>query len=242
MAIYHPIPIPPSAARDINSPPPGNRSSTRRRLAARTPWQLSPKSTGNRPINTSASMGALERGGQGPGPGVLRGAARTGYAGEIRPEKGRLRTYLRACLDRFVMKQDESARTPKAGGRAQIVVFDFDTAERELAGVRADTPEEIFFREWQREMFGLAVAALRSACRDVREGCAVPDLRAIRPRRGERPGMRTWPRRKNPGDPGDQPPRLGPAGAPTAAPRRLQTVTSGDRESRAELRTLFGAP
>src|SRR6476646_10129188 len=68
------------------------------------------------------------------------------------PEKGRLRTYLRACIDRYVMKQDESAGRLKRGGELEIASFDFETAEREIASA-SPSPEDIFFREWQREMF-----------------------------------------------------------------------------------------
>jgi RNA polymerase sigma factor (sigma-70 family) len=77
------------------------------------------------------------------------------------PEQGRLRTYLRACLDRFVMKQDESAQRLKRGGGA---VFDFEAAELELASANC-SPEEIFLREWQREVFTRAIEDLRYAWR-----------------------------------------------------------------------------
>ena len=76
------------------------------------------------------------------------------------PEQGRLRNYLRACLDRFVMKQDESAQRLKRGGG---VVFDFDAAERELVA-SGGSPEEIFVREWQREVFARAIDDLRASC------------------------------------------------------------------------------
>ena len=77
------------------------------------------------------------------------------------PVQGRLRTYLRACLDRFVMKQDESAHRLKRGGGA---AFDFEAAEREIAGTDS-SPEDVFFREWQRETFALAIEDLRASCR-----------------------------------------------------------------------------
>ena len=73
------------------------------------------------------------------------------------PSKARFRTYLKACLDHFVMKQRESANRLKRGGGATH--FDFDAAERELAG--APSVEDVFLREWQREMFALAIQDLR---------------------------------------------------------------------------------
>ena len=79
------------------------------------------------------------------------------------PAKGRLRTYLRACLDHFVMKEDESASRLKRGGHVEFT-FDFDAAERELART-APSVEDVFLREWEREMFALALDELRSICR-----------------------------------------------------------------------------
>jgi RNA polymerase sigma factor (sigma-70 family) len=83
------------------------------------------------------------------------------------PSKARFRTYLQICLDRFVMKQDESAHRLKRGGD-QCFTLDFDEAEFELAalrsGVMADSAEEIFLREWQREIFALALHDLEAFC------------------------------------------------------------------------------
>jgi RNA polymerase sigma factor (sigma-70 family) len=78
------------------------------------------------------------------------------------PAKGRLRSYLRGCLDHFVRKQDESAMRLKRGGGAELT-FDFEAAERELAST-APSPEDVFLREWQREMFALALEDLRTLC------------------------------------------------------------------------------
>jgi RNA polymerase sigma factor (sigma-70 family) len=79
------------------------------------------------------------------------------------PAKGRMRTWLRACLDRHVMKQDESAGRLKRGGGVEFT-FDFDAAERELA-VRTASVEDVFLREWEREVFALALRALEDQCR-----------------------------------------------------------------------------
>jgi RNA polymerase sigma factor (sigma-70 family) len=81
------------------------------------------------------------------------------------PAQGRLRSYLRGCLDYYVRKQDESASRLKRGGGAGLT-FDFDAAERELA-VTAPSPEDIFLREWQREMFALALDDLRLLCAET---------------------------------------------------------------------------
>lgn len=77
------------------------------------------------------------------------------------PSKARFRTFLKACLDHFVMKLDESANRLKRGGGV-TTVFDFDAAERELAG--SPSVEDVFLREWQRQMFALGLQDLRELC------------------------------------------------------------------------------
>ncbi len=74
--------------------------------------------------------------------------------------RGSFRNYLRGCLDRYVMKQHEYDTREKRGGRA--AALDFDAAERELAATPVASPEEVFFREWRRQMFALALDDLRS--------------------------------------------------------------------------------
>jgi RNA polymerase sigma factor (sigma-70 family) len=83
------------------------------------------------------------------------------------PVKGRFRTYLQMCLDRYVMNQDEYASRLKRGGDQRLAV-NFDEAECELAGLKgessADSAEEIFLREWRREVFALALRDLQASC------------------------------------------------------------------------------
>jgi hypothetical protein len=66
--------------------------------------------------------------------------------------KSRLRTYLRVCVDSFVMNQDKAARRQKRGGNSQHVALDFAGAE------------EFFEKEWVRSLFTLAVENLRQLC------------------------------------------------------------------------------
>jgi DNA-directed RNA polymerase specialized sigma24 family protein len=87
-------------------------------------------------------------------------------------EKSRLRTYLRICVDSFVMNEDKSARRQKRGGNVGHVPLDFSAAEEELSGATLDpasipSPEslEAFFeKEWIRGLFELAVEDLRKHC------------------------------------------------------------------------------
>jgi RNA polymerase sigma factor (sigma-70 family) len=158
------------------------------------------------------------------------------------PEKARLRTYLRACLDHFVQKQDESASRQKRGGGIEFAPFDFDAADREMAAA-SPSPEDVFFREWQREMFSLSLADLRDYCEasgkqvqhriftqyDLADG-ARPGYQELAEEHGIAVTTVTnylaWARRE----------------LRRLAQARLNGITSGDRESRAELRFLFGNP
>jgi RNA polymerase sigma factor (sigma-70 family) len=88
------------------------------------------------------------------------------------PAKSRLRTYLRLCVDSFVMNQEKAARRQKRGGYATHVALDFQAAEGELAGATIDAAsipspeslEEFFEKEWVRSLFTLAVEDLRKLC------------------------------------------------------------------------------
>src|ERR1700719_1609648 len=88
------------------------------------------------------------------------------------PAKSKLRTYLRLCVDSFVMNEEKAARRQKRGGYATHVALDFQAAEGELAGATIDPAsirspeslEEFFEKEWVRSLFALAVEGLRKFC------------------------------------------------------------------------------
>src|SRR5439155_17986083 len=88
------------------------------------------------------------------------------------PKKSRLRTYLRVCVDSFVMNEDKSGRRQKRGGSIPHVALDFAAAEEELGATAIDPAkiaspeslEEFFEREWVRSLFALAVEDLRKSC------------------------------------------------------------------------------
>jgi RNA polymerase sigma-70 factor (ECF subfamily) len=75
------------------------------------------------------------------------------------PARGSFRNYLRTCLDHYVLKQHEFATREKRGGTAGTL--NFEVAERELAAAPSASPEEVFFHEWRRQMFALALDDLR---------------------------------------------------------------------------------
>lgn len=85
------------------------------------------------------------------------------------PAKGRLRTFLRTCVDGLVANQEKAARRLKRGGDAAIVPLDFDSAEEELDRVDRPPPvsmDEFFEKEYVRSLFGLAVESLRRQCEE----------------------------------------------------------------------------
>jgi RNA polymerase sigma factor (sigma-70 family) len=88
------------------------------------------------------------------------------------PAKGRFRTFLRTCLERFVANEEKAATRQKRGGDTEILRLDFAAAESELRAAEADagsagsrsTAEEAFDAEWTRSLFALAIDALRREC------------------------------------------------------------------------------
>ena len=89
------------------------------------------------------------------------------------PAKSRLRTYLRLCVDSFIINQEKAAHRQKRGGAAIHLALDFPAAEGELSGLTIDPAsipspeslEEFFEKEWIRSLFALAVEDLRQLCR-----------------------------------------------------------------------------
>lgn len=81
--------------------------------------------------------------------------------------RSRLRTYLRLCVDSFVMNEDKAGRRLKRGGDARHLALDFEGAEEELGTLDAsaiaseESMDEFFEKEWIRSLFTLAVEELR---------------------------------------------------------------------------------
>ena len=81
------------------------------------------------------------------------------------PAKGKLRTFLRTCIDRLFMNQTRDAHRQKRGDTAMHVSLDFEEAEHELAvAAHMESPEDYFEKEWVRTLFALAVEKLRAHC------------------------------------------------------------------------------
>lgn len=94
--------------------------------------------------------------------GFFAAAAEKEYLAAFDPAKGRFRTFLRVCVDRFVSKTADLERSLKRGGGAERLELDFDSAERELTTTGGiDDVERWFEHEWARSIFGGATEELR---------------------------------------------------------------------------------
>jgi len=149
------------------------------------------------------------------------------------PAKASFRTYLRIAVERFAANQHAAANRLKRGGDAV-----FEPIQDQAAAT--DSPEQVFEREWQRQLFALALDDLRAHCEgagkllqfqifaayDLAEG-ERPSYAALAARHGVTETAVTnylaWARRMLRG----------------FVNGRLRGVTSGDRELREEMRRIW---
>ncbi|MGE0786298.1 MAG: RNA polymerase sigma factor [Sandaracinaceae bacterium] len=85
------------------------------------------------------------------------------------PEVARFRTFVRRCLDNFVMNAEEARTAKKRGGGAMPLSLHFEEAELELVrhGHLEEAPDESGFdRDFVRALHDLSLEALRE---DLRE-------------------------------------------------------------------------
>jgi RNA polymerase sigma factor (sigma-70 family) len=83
------------------------------------------------------------------------------------PQRARLRTFLRVCVDHMIANEDKAARRLKRGGDRQILPLDFESAEGELQRIEIPSPDsmdDFFEREWVRSVFSLSLERLRQEC------------------------------------------------------------------------------
>ena len=83
------------------------------------------------------------------------------------PDRARLRTFLRVCVDRLLANQEKAAHRLKRGGDVQMLSLDFESAEGEMQQIDVPAPgsmDDFFAREWIRSVFTLALERLRCEC------------------------------------------------------------------------------
>jgi RNA polymerase sigma factor (sigma-70 family) len=73
------------------------------------------------------------------------------------PSESSFRTFVRMCVDRYVWKQRRFDSRQKRSGRTEPVT--------ECSAADTCDPEELFHREWIREVFSASVAKLRTSSR-----------------------------------------------------------------------------
>ena len=89
------------------------------------------------------------------------------WLADYQRDKALFRTYLKTCLDRYVMESLRDQNRHKRGGDAVRLSLDFDFAEEELARSGAPSAaavDAVFDAEWTRSLLTAAVAALEAAC------------------------------------------------------------------------------
>ena len=83
------------------------------------------------------------------------------------PDRGRFRTFLRTCLDRFLTNEHAASRRDKRGGGRLPIELDFDAIEPEIDKTLASPPEDpdaAFDRQWTQSMLRRAVGDLEAEC------------------------------------------------------------------------------
>jgi len=150
------------------------------------------------------------------------------------PSKASFRTYLRMAVERFAANQHAAQNRQKRGGD-----IEFEPLEEQAAGT-TESPEQVFEREWQRQLFALALDELRAHCEASGKQLQFAIFEAYDLAGAERPSYAglaaqhgiaetsvtnhlAWARRMLRG----------------FVTERLRGVTSGERELREEMRRLW---
>jgi RNA polymerase sigma factor (sigma-70 family) len=172
--------------------------------------------------------------------GFFANAVERDFFQQFDPAKASFRTYLRMALDRFAANEHAAGNRQKRGGGQVMSALDEEHQDG-LMPVDTDTPETIFHREWQRQVFTLAIADLRAHCEDSGKQLQFQLFADYDLAEGERPAYAelaqrygiavislnnylAWSRRM----------------LRAFVSNRLRGVTSGEREWRDEVRLLFG--
>jgi RNA polymerase sigma factor (sigma-70 family) len=89
--------------------------------------------------------------------GFFTTAIQRDFFARFDPAKASFRTYLRMAAERFAQSQHAAANRQKRGGDVE-----FEPVEEKAAAT--ESPEQAFEREWQRQLFALALDELRAHC------------------------------------------------------------------------------
>jgi len=165
--------------------------------------------------------------------GFFATALQRDFFARFDPLKASFRTYLRMAVERFAAGQHAAANRQKRGGDVEFEPIG-DQA------VATESPEQVFEREWQRQLFALALDDLRAHCEASGKQLWFGIFEAYDLAAGDRPTYAdlaarhgiaetsvtnhlAWARRMLRG----------------LVAERLRGVTSGDRELREEMRRVW---
>ncbi len=165
--------------------------------------------------------------------GFFTTALQRDFFARFDPSKASFRTYLRMAVERFAANEHATATRLKRGGDVQFEPID------EQAATTA-SPEEVFEREWQRQLFALALDDLRARCDACGKQIQLRIFEAYDLAGGDRPSYAdlaarhgipetsvtnhlAWARRT----------------LRQLVTERLRGVTSGERELREEMRRVW---
>jgi RNA polymerase sigma factor (sigma-70 family) len=83
---------------------------------------------------------------------------------QVRPEKGRFRSFLLAALKNFLSDQREKTQAQKRGGGVEVISLDAHTAEQRYAmePVERLDPEKIYERRWAMTLLDRVLERLES--------------------------------------------------------------------------------
>jgi len=87
-----------------------------------------------------------------------------GFLKDVRPEKGKFRTFLLAAVNHFLSNEWDRAKAQKRGGHLKFLPLDFAQAEeRHVRGAgHTLTPEAFFERAWAMAALDAALVRLRN--------------------------------------------------------------------------------
>jgi len=114
--------------------------------------------------------------------GFFAGAIERDLFGRFDPAKASFRTYLRMAVERFAANEYAAENRQKRGGG---VVF--EPADDGCAAATTESPEQVFEREWQRQLFALALDDLRAHCESAGKQTQFRVFEAYDLSDGERP-------------------------------------------------------
>jgi len=99
------------------------------------------------------------------------------------PEKASFRTYLRMTVEHFAANEHAAANRIKRGGGIEF-------ASVEAQSAASESPEQAFEREWQRQLFCLAINDLRAHCEEYGKQIQFQLFQTYDLAEGERPSYR----------------------------------------------------